>query len=442
MRLTATRRRAAFAATAAALALTTTGCLGSSDDGGSGGSSGGGDDGEVEILATTDPLVFDGLKAKIEEEADAAGITVNVQRVDNINQLILTRIQAGDPPDIAVIPQPGVIKQIVDRGEGIELTDDIVPADAIADMTPGTLEAGQIDGTQYGLMISMNVKSLVFYNKQAWDKAGYKAPETLDDLAALTEQIKSDGGTPWCFGIESGTATGWPATDWFEDLIMRYGGADGYNQWVANEVKFDSDVVRQAADFLETNVLAEDSVPGGRGSISSVAFGDAEDTMWEDDPGCWMLKQGNFIVSADFMPQDVVDNVDERVGVFGFPPAEAGGDNPVMGGGDLATLLLDNEDSRAMMKILADVDLGTDAAPSSSFISPHTEFDTSLYPSDLTRQIADVAYQADPFLFDGSDQMPGEVGAGSFWKEMTAWISEQQDLDTTLKNIDDSWPSS
>jgi alpha-glucoside transport system substrate-binding protein len=441
MRLTAKRRRTAFAATAAALALTTTGCLGSDDDGGGGGESGG-DDGVVEILATTDPLVFDGLKAKVEEEAEAAGIEVDMQRVDNINQLILTRIQAGDPPDIAVIPQPGVIKQIVDRGEGVELTDDIVPADLIADMTPGTLEAGQIDGTQYGLMISMNVKSLVFYNKQAWDKAGYEAPETLDDLAALTEQIKSDGGTPWCFGIESGTATGWPATDWFEDLIMRYGGADVYNQWVTNEVKFDSDVVRQAADFLETNVLAEGSVPGGRGSIASVAFGDAEDTMWEDDPGCWMFKQGNFVVSADFMPQDVVDNVDERIGVFGFPPAEAGGENPVLGGGDLATLLEDNEDSRAMMEILAGVELGTTAAPESSFISPHTEFDTSLYPSELTRQIADVAYQADPFLFDGSDQMPGEVGAGSFWKEMTAWISEQQDLDTTLTNIDDSWPSS
>jgi alpha-glucoside transport system substrate-binding protein len=441
MRLTAKRRRTAFAATAAALALTTTGCLGS-DDGGGGGGESGGDDGEVEILATTDPLVFDGLKAKIEEEAEAAGINVNMQRVDNINQLILTRIQAGDPPDIAVIPQPGVIKQIVDRGEGVELTDDIVPADLIADMTPGTLEAGQIDGTQYGLMISMNVKSLVFYNKQAWEEAGYEAPETLDELADLTEQIKSDGGTPWCFGIESGTATGWPATDWFEDLIMRYGGADVYNQWVENEVKFDSDVVRQAADFFETNVLADGNVPGGRGSIASVAFGDAEDTMWDDDPGCWMFKQGNFVVSADFMPQDVVDNVDERIGVFGFPPAEAGGENPVMGGGDLATLLEDNDDSRAMMEILANVDLGTTAAPDSSFISPHTEFDTSLYPSDLTRQIADVAYQADPFLFDGSDQMPGEVGAGSFWKEMTAWISEQQDLDTTLTNIDDSWPSS
>lgn len=440
MRLTSTRRRAALAATAAALTLTTTGCLGDGDDGGGGGASG--DDGVVDILATTDPLVFDGLKAKIEEEADAAGIEVNVERVDNINQLILTRIQANDPPDIAVIPQPGVIKQIVDRGKAVELTDDIVPADAIADMTPGTLEAGQIDGTQYGLMISMNVKSLVFYNKQAWDEAGYKAPESLEELTALADQIKSDGGTPWCFGIESGAATGWPVTDWFEDLIMRFGGVDGYNAWVAHETPFDSDLVRQAADYLEQNVLAEGNVPGGRGSISSVAFGDAEDTMWEDEPGCWLLKQGNFIVSADFIPQDVVDNVDERIGVFGFPPAEAGGENPVLGGGDLATLLEDNEDSRAVMEILADVELGTTAAPESSFISPHTGFDTSLYPSDLTRQIADVAYQSDAVLFDGSDAMPGEVGAGSFWKEMTAWISERQDLDTTLKNIDDSWPAS
>ena len=441
MRLTSTRRRAALAATAAAMALTTTGCLGSSDDGGGGGSSGG-DDGVVEILATTDPLVFDGLKAKIEEEADAAGIKVDVQRVDNINQLILTKIQANDAPDIAVIPQPGVIKQIVDRGKAVEITDDIVPADLLSDMTPGTLEAGQIDGKQYGMMISMNVKSLVFYNKQAWDKAGYKAPETLDDLAKLGEQIKSDGGTPWCFGIESGTATGWPVTDWFEDLIMRYGGADGYNSWVSHETPFDSDLVKQAADYLETNVLADGNVPGGRGSISSVAFGDAEDTMWDEQPGCWMFKQGNFVVSKDFMPEDVVDNVDERVGVFGFPPAEAGTDAPVLGGGDLATLLLDNEDSRAMMQILADVELGTEAAPDSSFISLHTEFDTSLYPSDLTRQIADVAYKSDAVLFDGSDAMPGEVGAGSFWKEMTAWISDQQDLDTTLKNIDASWPSS
>jgi len=432
MRTLVPRRRkigAAAAAMAMALSLSLTAC-------------GGGDDDEtVEILATTDPLVFDGLKKKIEAEAKDAGIKVDVQRVDNINQLILTRIQAGDEPDIAVIPQPGVIGQIVDRERAIELTDDIIPSDAIEDMQPGTLEAGQFDGKQYGLMISMNVKSLVFYPKKAWEQAGYQAPESLEELQQLTDQIKQDGGTPWCFGIESGAATGWPATDWFEDLVMRVGGPDVYEQWVTHEVPFDSDAVRESAQIMEDLLLTEGNVPGGRGSIASTSFGDAEDTMWEQKPGCWLYKQGNFAVSKDFMPENIVDNVDEEIGVFGFPPAEAGGENPVLGGGDLATLLNDSDDAKKVMEILADVDLGTEAAPSSSFISPHTSFDTSLYPSDLTRQIADIAYGSDVVLFDGSDLMPGEVGAGTFWSEITDWIAGRQDLDAALKAIDDSWPS-
>jgi alpha-glucoside transport system substrate-binding protein len=432
MRTLVPRRRkigAAAAAMAMALSLSLTAC-------------GGGDDDEtVEILATTDPLVFDGLKKKIEAEAKDAGIKVDVQRVDNINQLILTRIQAGDEPDIAVIPQPGVIGQIVDRERAIELTDDIIPSDAIEDMQPGTLEAGQFDGKQYGLMISMNVKSLVFYPKKAWEQAGYQAPESLEELQQLTDQIKQDGGTPWCFGIESGAATGWPATDWFEDLVMRVGGPDVYEQWVTHEVPFDSDAVKESAQIMEDLLLTEGNVPGGRGSIASTSFGDAEDTMWEQKPGCWLYKQGNFAVSKDFMPENIVDNVDEEIGVFGFPPAEAGGENPVLGGGDLATLLNDSDDAKKVMEILADVDLGTEAAPSSSFISPHTSFDTSLYPSDLTRQIADIAYGSDVVLFDGSDLMPGEVGAGTFWSEITDWIAGRQDLDAALKAIDDSWPS-
>jgi ABC-type glycerol-3-phosphate transport system substrate-binding protein len=432
MRTLVRRRRkigAATAATALALSLSLTAC-------------GGGDgDDTVEILATTDPLVFEGLKKKIEAEAEERDIKVDVQRVDNINQLILTRIQAGDEPDIAVIPQPGVIGQIVDRNRAEELTDDIIPSDAIADMTPGTLEAGQFDGKQYGLMISMNVKSLVFYPKKAWDQAGYEVPQSLDELQQLTDQIKQDGGTPWCFGIESGAATGWPATDWFEDLVMRVGGSDVYEQWVTHEVPFDSDPVREAAQVMEDLLLAEGNVPGGRGSIASTAFGDAEDTMWEQDPGCWLYKQGNFAVSADFMPEEIVNNQDEEIGVFAFPPAEAGGENPVLGGGDLATLLNDSADAKEMMEVLADVELGTDAAPTSSFISPHTTFDTSLYPSDLTRSIADIAYTSDVVLFDGSDLMPGEVGAGTFWTEITDWIADRKSLDEALQAIDDSWPS-
>lgn len=408
--------------------------------GGSGSGSGGGDD-TVTVWSSTDPLVFEGLKSALEAKAKTEGITVDVQRVDNINQLIMTKIQANDAPDIALIPQPGVVGDIVKRGKAIAL-DDVLDMSALeGSMTPGTLEAGTFDDKLYGLLVSMNVKSLVFYPKQAFE-AKYQAPQSMGELEELTNQIKSDGTPPWCFAIGSEAATGWPATDWFEDLIMRYGSPDEYNQWVANEIKFDSPLVREAADVFETLLLTEGNVAGGRDSIASTGFGNADDPMWEAKPGCMLLKQGNFIVSKDFMPEDVVANVDENIGVFGLPPAEEGGESPTLGGGDLATLLSDSENAKKVMNWLADPTIGNEAAPNSSFISPHKTFDVSLYPNELTRQIADVAYSSDTVLFDGSDQMPGAVGAGSFWKEMTAWVSGQQDLDTTLKNIDSSWPSS
>jgi alpha-glucoside transport system substrate-binding protein len=108
----------------------------------------------------------------------------------------------------------------------------------------------------------------------------------------------------------------------------------------------------------------------------------------------------------------------------------------------MATLLSDSKSAKEVMKILAGKDIGKDAAPTSSYLSPHKGFDQSLYPSDLTRQIANVAYKTDQFLYDGSDSMPGAVGAGTFWKDITAWITGDEDLDTALKNIDSSWPTS
>lgn len=406
------------------------------------GSGGSDNDKKVSVWMSVDPLVFDGLKKQIVAEAKAKGITADVQKVDNINQLIMTKIQANDTPDIALIPQPGVVADMVKRGAAKPLDDVVDTGKLESDMVPGTLDAGTVDGKLYGVLVSMNVKSLVFYPKKAWDKAGYKAPDSLDALTALADQIKKDGTPPWCFAVGSDAATGWPATDWFEDLIMQQSGVDVYKDWVTNKVKFDSDPVREAAAYFGKTMFTGGNVAGGRDSIASTAFGDADNPMWDAKPGCMLLKQGNFIVSKDFMPENVVSDVDANIGVFGFPPAEAGGDNPTLGGGDMATLLSDSDSAKEVMKILAGDKIGKDAAPTSSFLSAHKSFDKSLYPSDLTRTIADVAYNTDEFLYDGSDSMPGAVGAGTFWKDITAWITGDEDLDTALKNIDQSWPSS
>ena len=196
-------------------------------------------------------------------------------------------------------------------------------------MTAGTLDAGTVDDKLYGLLVSMNVKSLVFYNKKAWDAAGYEAPQSQAELEALADKIKSDnqGAFPWCMGIQDpGGASGWPATDWMEDLVMRYGGADGYNDWVSHEIPFDDDIVKEAGGQMEKLLFADGNVAGGQKGIANSNWQTVANPMFEAKPGCWLLKQGNFIVN--FMPKDVQADLDANVGVFGFPPAEAGGEQP------------------------------------------------------------------------------------------------------------------
>ncbi len=418
----------------AATALVATAALAGCGSGGSGGK----DDKSVTIWSSVDQPVQDGLNKVLTQKAKAKGIKVKWQKVNNINQLIMQKIQANDTPDIAFIPQPGVVGDIVKRNKAFAL-DDVVDMGALkSSMVPGTLESGTVKGKLYGLLVSMNVKSLVLYPKKAFDAAGYKAPASIDELNSLTDQIKSDGNTPWCMGMESDTATGWAATDWFEDLIMRYGGPDEYNKWVKNETKFNSPVVKQAAAEFEKLMFTDGNVLGGRKAIASTNFGTAGNPMFDAKPGCWMYKQGSFITG--FFPKKVTADIDANVGVFGFPPAKSGGENPVLGGGDLATMLDDSKSTKTVMKMLSETDIGNEAAKTSSFISPHKDFEAANYPNDLTRQVAKVAYDSTAFLFDGSDQMPGEVGAGTFWKDMTAWISGQESLDAALKNIDASWP--
>jgi alpha-glucoside transport system substrate-binding protein len=430
------RGRSAVLATAAVV-LASTGLAAC----GGGGSSSGSSSKTVTIWTSLDQPVIDGFTKVLAPEVKKQGITVTIKKVNNINQLVMTSIQANKAPDIALIPQPGVVADIVKRHKATAL-DGILDMNALkSGMTAGTLDAGTVNGKLYGLLVNMSVKSLVFYNKKAWAKAGYPTPKSLPELEALTNKIKADGGTPWCMGIQdTGGASGWPATDWMEDLVMRYGGASKYNDWVTHKIKFDDPVVKQSGEEMAKLLFTSGNVTGGQKAIANSNWQTVANSMFDAKPGCWMLKQGTFITG--FFPKNVQANLNADVGVFGFPPATVGGDDPTLGAGDMATLLNDNKSSEAVMKLMANKNLGTAAAKNGDYISPFKDFDVSLYPTDIIKGAAGVAYKSTQFLFDGSDAMPASVGAGSFWKEMVSWISGEESLDKALKNIDASWPTS
>jgi alpha-glucoside transport system substrate-binding protein len=241
-------------------------------------------------------------------------------------------------------------------------------------------------------------------------------------------------------GIQSTGSTGWPATDWFETLMMKDYGPTVYNDWVTHKVKFVSPQVQHVASQFASMLFPNGNTYGGRSAIPSNGFDTAGNGLFTSPPKCWMYMQGSFITG--FFPKNVQSSLDTSVGVFGFPPATPGGVNPVEGGGDMLTMLNDSANVKTVVKLLSQPQIGDDAAPTSSFISPFKNFDMSLYPNDTTRNVANIMYKADEFLFDASDAMPAQVGAGSFWTQMTAWIGNQTSINAALSNIDQTWPAS
>jgi alpha-glucoside transport system substrate-binding protein len=424
-------------ATLGAAAVLTAGCL---SEGGGGGGGSGNTSTTIEVMYAFAGEQEAGFQAEVEAWAAENDVTVEFSQTGNFNQLINTRVQGNDAPDVALFPQPGIMTDLAGEGLLADLTDVVDQADLDA-MIPGALETGQVDGTQYAVPMSINVKSIVFYPKAAFEAAGYAAPTTYDELVALSDEIQATGTTPWCYGIESEAATGWPATDWVENLMLINYGSDVYNEWVRHEIPFNDPQVLEVLDQKEALLLEDGRTNGGRQSIASSNFNTAANPMFDEPPGCFMYRQGNFVATPGNFPDDVIADIDNQVGVFPMPGLTAE-DKPVLGGGDLAGIFSkENESAQKLVQFLSSAEFGTNGyAENGTWFSGRTDFDTSLYANEVMKSIGDIAYQSTEFVFDGSDQMPGEVGSGSFWREMTAWISGGTDAQAALDNIEASWP--
>jgi alpha-glucoside transport system substrate-binding protein len=220
--------------------------------GGGGGDEGGAGDKQIEIMYGFGGDQSKGFEAAMKEFEQSSGIKVKFTAASqSFDTLIRPRVQGNNTPDIALFPQPGLMLDFAKQGKMQDLGSMLNIDQLRSSLVPGMLEAGTQDGKVYGAIVSMNVKSLVWYPKKAFQAKGYKVPTTIAELEALTNQIKADGTTPWCVGMEAAAATGWVATDWMEDFVLRFGGPEKYDQWVKHEIPFTDPVVVQAAQEFE-----------------------------------------------------------------------------------------------------------------------------------------------------------------------------------------------
>ncbi|WP_434064240.1 ABC transporter substrate-binding protein [Pararhizobium gei] len=375
---------------------------------------------------------------------DATGAEVKYSSSENYEQQIVIDTQAGSPPDVAILPQPGLIADLASKGYltplGEEtqkwLLENYAAGQSWVDLST---YAGK-DGAKalYAFPYKIDVKSLVWYVPENFEDSGYDVPKTMEDLKALTEKIVADGGTPWCIGLGSGGATGWPATDWVEDMMLRTQPADVYDKWVTNQIPFTDAAVTGAIDEFGFFAKTDKFVDGGAAAVASSDFRDSPKGLFASPPKCYLHHQASFIPS--FFPEGTV--VGEDADFFYMPPYASKPDlgNPVLGAGTLAMITKDTPASRAFIAFLQTPIAHEVWMAQSSFLTPYKGVNQDTYANGPMKKQGEILINATTFRFDGSDLMPGKIGAGAFWTGMVDYVGGKSAADVAT-GIQTAWDS-
>ncbi len=366
---------------------------------------------------------------------EQTGIEIVYEGTDTFATTLPIRVDSGNPPDLAMFPQPGLMADFAREGKLIPLKSFMTPEQLQSAYADSWLELGSVDDTLYGVWYRASVKSLVWYNPKVFEQNGYEIPQTWSEMLALSERLVAEGKTPWCLGMESGDATGWVGTDWVEDIMLRTAGASTYDRWLEHEIPFTDNSVKNAFTTFGEIARNEKYVYGGMVGVLSTPFGDSIQGLFGDNPSCYLHRQANFI--ASFLPEDI--DLAEDVAIFPLPSINSDRGLPILVAGDVFAMFNDTPEARQLMEYLASEVPHEIAAGLGGYISPRNNIALELYPDELTKKQAQILADAEVIRFDGSDMMPGAVGTGTFWSGMADYVGGM-DVDTVLQNIESSWP--
>ena len=374
---------------------------------------------------------------------DCTGAKVEYEGSQEFEAQLVVRVRSGNAPDIAYVPQPGLLNTLVkDTGEVVEAPDST--AKNVDEFFGEDWKAyGSVDDKFYAAPLGANVKSFVWYSPSKFQEWGVTVPTTWDEMLQVSDTIAAAGVKPWCAGIGSGDATGWPATDWLEDAMLRDAGPDVYDQWIAHEIPFDDDAVVSALDRVGGILKNDKYVNGGLGDVKSIAS-----TTFQDgglpvlDGECGMHRQASFYGAQ--WPEGTELGEDKDIWAFYLPTTSDEFGKPVLGGGEFVAAFADRPEVQAFQTYLSTDTWANEkakATPGGGWVSANKGLDVNNLAGPIDKLSAETLQDPEAvFRFDASDLMPGAVGAGSFWKEMTAWIAEDQSTQDTLDNIESSWP--
>jgi alpha-glucoside transport system substrate-binding protein len=437
MRSSVRRRALAGLGVAAIATLVLAGCA---EDSGDSGDSGTGEGDTVRISGGITGIEAENMQKSFDKFTADTGIKVEYTGDKGFEGNIVTKVNGGDAPDIAIVPQPGLLKTLVETGEVKEAPDSVVE-NVDKNWSPDWKAYGTIDDVFYAAPMLANIKGYVWYSPAKFEEWGVEVPKTWDELITLTKTIEEKSGGPaWCAGFESEAASGWPGTDWIEDLVLRQAGPEVYDQWVAGDVKFTDPEIKDAFDAVGEILLDPANVNAGFGdvrSINSTAFAAVAAPVANGT--CPMTHQASFL-SANFLDVENASGEvptvapDGDVYAFVLPGYEEGAAT-IEVGGEFVTAFSDNTATQKVLEYMSTAEWADERVGLGGNISANLNADPSLASSEFLTEAMTLLQDPNTTVrFDASDLMPSTVGAGSFWKGMVSWI-DGKDTATVLSDI-------
>jgi alpha-glucoside transport system substrate-binding protein len=385
-----------------------------------------GDDTPVTVLASWTGGEATAFRQVLDRFTAKTGIRVDFQGTRALNQVLTAELQKGTPPDIAVLPSPGDLANYV-RRNAVRPLDDVIDAPAQQSHSPQWLRLEQMsNGTgraRYAVAVKTSLKSLIWYDPRRVPDLSADTPPTWDTLVKLSDRLSTGDSAAWCMGMGSTPVSGWPGTDWIEDLVLHQSGTTVYQRWAAGQVAWTAPEIRRAWTAWGQLALQPGRVRGGAGGLLFTDFSDAGRPMRTDPPGCFLHHQASFVVGD--------------AGGLDFVPFPSTGPRAWEVSADLAGLFTDRTQARELMRFLA-----TDEAQSiwptvshGSVFSANRGVDPAIYANPVTKRIAQTLTGDATLCFDASDLMPSAM-TNAFYRAILEYLQAPDRLDEILTRLD------
>jgi alpha-glucoside transport system substrate-binding protein len=402
MRLRRAKLLPVAALAAFALAL---GACGGGDDGG--GTAAG--DGEITIFSLWGGSEQEAFQKVLTQFTKDTGIKTKYEAARDFLPVIRTRLAADNPPEVAILPRPGFVDELARDDALISLEDLGLDPDTINENYGQTwLDITTFEDTTYGVMAKANSKSTVWYKPNSFTENGFEIPQTWTELEEIVKQYKAKGKNPWAVGAQ-GRDNSWTLTDWFEQIYVRTAGGDAYDQLFSGELAFNDGTVKDALNEM-LKMVNDQYVDGGIDTALGISFIDGIGRVFSANPSAEMYMLGGFVGGIAIGQVNKNLKAGEDIDFFPFPEIDAEYGSPLVGSGDVAAAMVNNEDVAKLIEYLATPEAGAIWVSTGAIVSPNKAVAADAYPNELVQKEADQVKNAESFRFDGSDLLPGTLG--------------------------------